>query len=207
MVEKFPLLTKLEARMYKKVVVPLDGSDLAEATLPHLEEIARGCSIADIMLISVTEMIKGRIEQSKVQEQFTPEKPAARPTPPIGMASTVVVYNIYTNGVQETSLTMGKMARTAAEYLSKIADGLGDKGFNVSAAVILGDPAEQIVRYVNEQKADLIIMASTGKSKMSRWDMSHISAQVIKDTCTPVLLIKPESEFKETKAKRKGVAL
>jgi nucleotide-binding universal stress UspA family protein len=198
---------KLEATMYKKVVVPLDGSDLAEAALPHLEEIARGCSIADIRLISVTEMIKGRIEQSKAQEQFVPEKPAVKSTPPIGVISTSVVFNIYTNGVQDIPLTMGKMARTAAEYLSGIAEGLEDKGFNVTAVVLVGDPAGQIVRYVNEQKADLIVMASTGKSKISRWDMSNISARVIKETCTPVLLVKPESEFKETKAKRKGVAL
>ena len=34
--------------MYKKVVVPLDGSKLAELALPHLEEIGKGCSIPEV---------------------------------------------------------------------------------------------------------------------------------------------------------------
>ena len=54
--------------MYNKVVVPLDGSKLAEAALPHLEEIAKGCSIPEILLVSVTERIKGRIRQDQIFE-------------------------------------------------------------------------------------------------------------------------------------------
>ena len=41
--------------MYSKVIVPLDGSDLAEVALVHLEKIAIGQSIPSIMLVSVTE--------------------------------------------------------------------------------------------------------------------------------------------------------
>ena len=44
--------------MYKKVLVPLDGSKLAECALPHAEEIASKCG-AEVMLVSVTERIQG----------------------------------------------------------------------------------------------------------------------------------------------------
>ena len=44
--------------MYKKIMIPLDGSEVAECALPHAEEIALKCG-ADIILVSVTERIKG----------------------------------------------------------------------------------------------------------------------------------------------------
>ena len=35
--------------MYKKVLVPLDGSELAECVLPHVEVIAHCCQVVDIL--------------------------------------------------------------------------------------------------------------------------------------------------------------
>jgi nucleotide-binding universal stress UspA family protein len=193
--------------MYKKVVVPLDGSKLAELALPHLEEIAKGCSIPEVMLISVTEMVKGRIPSGEVYEPFVPERPVAEALPDFGKTQWGVVFKSRAPDIQEIPARMGKMAKTASDYLCRIAEGLEAKGFNVTATVLLGDPAHEIVRYVNDEKADLVVMVSTGKSKISRWDMSHIAEKVIKDTRIPVLLVKPGPDFKETRPKRKGVAL
>ena len=104
-------------------------------------------------------------------------------------------------------MTMGKMAKTAGDYLYKIADSLAKKDFNVTATVLAGHPAEEIVRFAEEQSADLIIMASRGKSGFSRWDLGNIAEKVIRATKVPVMLIKPAPDFKETKPKRRGVAL
>jgi nucleotide-binding universal stress UspA family protein len=193
--------------MYKKVVVPLDGSKLAELALPHLEEIAKGCSIPDIMLISVTEIVKGRIPVGEVYEPFVSESHVAEGMPEVSTTQWGPVYSSRDPDVQEIPVRLGRMAKTASDYLCRIAEGLEAKGFCVTATVLLGRPAEQIVRYVNEQKADLIVMVSSGKSKIRRWDMSTIAARVIKDTRAPVLLVKPGPDFKETRPKRKGVAL
>ncbi|OGO06864.1 MAG: hypothetical protein A2Y92_03835 [Chloroflexi bacterium RBG_13_57_8] len=192
--------------MYKKVVVPLDGSKLAELALPHLEEIARGCNIADILLVSVTEKVQGRIPRGQVFEDYVPESPTAEPLPTIGSAQMGIVYISRAAGVQEIPRTFGKMAKTASAYLCRKAEELEQKGFSVTATVLIGDPAAQIVNYADEQGADLIIMASVGKSKMSRWDMSNIAARVIKDTCVTVLLVKPPDSFKETRPRRRGVS-
>jgi nucleotide-binding universal stress UspA family protein len=191
--------------MYKKVVVPLDGSKLAELALPHLEEIAKGCSIPDVMLISVTEIVKGRIPVGEVYEPFVSESHVAEGMPEVGTSQWGPVYSSRV-GVQEIPVRTGKMAKTAADYLCRVAEELEKKGFCVTATVLYGRPAEQVVRYVNEQQADLIVMASSGKSKISRWDMSTIAARVIKDTLAPVLLVKPAPDFKETRPRRKGVA-
>jgi nucleotide-binding universal stress UspA family protein len=43
--------------MYQKILVPLDGSELAECVLPHLETIARGCEIATVVFVRVVHRV------------------------------------------------------------------------------------------------------------------------------------------------------
>ena len=39
--------------MYKKILVPLDGSELSESILEHVITIATGCKVPDVLLIRV----------------------------------------------------------------------------------------------------------------------------------------------------------
>jgi len=39
--------------MYNKILVPLDGSELAESVLPHVEAVARGCGVGEVDLLTV----------------------------------------------------------------------------------------------------------------------------------------------------------
>jgi Universal stress protein family len=41
--------------MYGKVVVPLDGSQLSECSLDHMEAIAMGCNVPEVVLLRVVE--------------------------------------------------------------------------------------------------------------------------------------------------------
>jgi len=41
--------------MYQKILVPLDGSQLAECVLPHVESIAKGCGTVEVTFIRVAE--------------------------------------------------------------------------------------------------------------------------------------------------------
>lgn len=41
--------------MYRKILVPLDGSELAECVLPHVKTIAAGCGVRELMLLRVVE--------------------------------------------------------------------------------------------------------------------------------------------------------
>jgi nucleotide-binding universal stress UspA family protein len=60
--------------MYNKILVPLDGSKLAECALPYAEELARGCGTEEVILVSVTERIQGfRVLEGEGQ-------PIAKPT-------------------------------------------------------------------------------------------------------------------------------
>ena len=190
--------------MYNKVVVPLDGSKLAEVVLPHLKDIIAAFKIKEVMLVSVTEKVKGRVS-TQAQEKFVFEHPVID-APPQVVASQYVVYWTRIGVPHEIPMTIGKMARTAAAYLCKIAEGLGQTGCDTTVSVLVGDPAEEVVRFVEDKGADLILMASRGKTGFSRWDMGNIAEKVIKATRATVMLVKPEPGFKETKAKRRGIS-
>ena len=41
--------------MYKKILVPLDGSPFSECSLPHVKAIALGCKVPEVVLLSVVE--------------------------------------------------------------------------------------------------------------------------------------------------------
>jgi nucleotide-binding universal stress UspA family protein len=41
--------------LYKKILVPLDGSALAECALEHVKTIAAGCNVPEIVLLRVVE--------------------------------------------------------------------------------------------------------------------------------------------------------
>ena len=45
--------------MYQHIMVPLDGSKLAESAIPYAEELAKGCQAKEITLFHVTEGSKG----------------------------------------------------------------------------------------------------------------------------------------------------
>lgn len=188
--------------MYHKVVVPLDGSKLAETAIPHLEEIARGCQIPEIYLISVTEPIRGVLkvpDEVKLALEKS-ENPLAQ------------TNNIYAGMVspaaspilRDMPVTLGKMGKTALNYLNKIAQQLRKKGFQTEVRVLIGSPADEILRFVEEQQADLIVMASRGESGFSNWDIGSITGKVVRAARVPVFLVKPEAGFKETKSRRKG---
>jgi nucleotide-binding universal stress UspA family protein len=191
--------------MYEKIVVPLDGSKLAEVVLPHLEFFRQGNQSPEVFLVSVTEKVEGRVSQKGDFERGPDQDYAGAPESTrvghLGMVAPIKGYL-----VKDVKATMGKMTKTALEYLEKIAETLDKQGFKVTVEVLMGQPAEEIVNYANAQKADVILIASRGKSGFSRWDLGNIAEKIIRATNKVVVLVKPATDFKETKSKRRGVA-
>ncbi len=195
--------------MYNKVIVPLDGSDLAEVVLPHVQEIASGCSIPQVWLVSVTEQVSGIVSrQAAPVETAALEGHQPGPRGPMRVGSTFagVVFAEDPAVLKNAPAGLGKMAQTALNYLQKIAKKMEKAGLNTQVAVLVGNPAEEIVRFATEEKADLIVMASRGKTGFNRWDMGNVADKVLRATDIPVFLVKPKPGFKETKPKRRGKA-
>jgi nucleotide-binding universal stress UspA family protein len=182
---------------YKKVVVPLDGSKLAEIVIPHVEEIASGCHIEEIELVTVTESLRVYASQSEGVEQYKPH---------YGSADRLSgrIYRADSVSLLQVPLDVGKMAKSGRDYLFRIAKRLENEGLNPRINVLVGNVAEEIVHFAEEEKADLIIMASHGRSGISHWAIGSVAEKVFRATDIPLLLVKPKSNFKEVKPRRKG---
>ncbi len=192
--------------MYSKLIVPLDGSKLAETVLPRVPEIVKGFGIKEVALVSVTEKLTGTLLRKNVYEEFVPEKPVYDAPMKVEPTQTAIFYQSRATTPQDIPATIGKMGRTAADYLFKVAGDLGELGCEITVNVLIGRPAEEIVHFAEIQGGDLILMASRGKSGLSRWEMGNIADKVIRATRAAVMLVKPEPGFKETRPKRRGVS-
>ncbi len=190
--------------MYKKVLVPLDGSKLAEIALPHVEEGAKGCSIPQVVLVSVTEAMRAQVPTSEVSESIS-EKEYRAPTQTfVGSSMQGNMYVADSAPLMKVPVVVGRMARAAKNYLARMAEDVTKRGFTTTTAVLVGDPVKELVRFAAEENADLIVMASWGKHGMSKWSVANVAEKVFRRTQVPMMLVKPEPGFKETKPRRKG---
>jgi nucleotide-binding universal stress UspA family protein len=159
--------------MYEKILVPLDGSKLAECALPYAEELAKSCDTAEVILISVTEQIRGRTRAPEAYERYQ----ASDDT-----------------GVEkvdsEIAVTFGKLERQALRYLGRIAKRLEAKGIEVCTEVLFWPPAKAIVAYAEQNGVSIIVMSSHGRSGPSRSAHGSVADKVLKISCVPVLMVR-----------------
>jgi len=64
---------------------------------------------------------------------------------------------------------------------------------NVRRAVRHGEPSREIVRYAREEKIDLVLMATHGRTGLSHVLMGSVAEKVIRHSPIPVLTVKPEN--------------
>jgi nucleotide-binding universal stress UspA family protein len=151
--------------MYKKILVPFDGSERAECVLPHVAAVAKGCGAKEVFLVGVTERVTG----------FRAIDDYSQPS-----------------GERLIPEAVGKKEKQAQAYLDKIAKTLQAKGIKTRTEVLLGKPAEEILIYANRIGCDLIIMASHGSSGLSRWTHGTVAERVFRATLVPILMVKAE---------------
>lgn len=155
--------------MYQKILVPLDGSKLAETILPHAEMIAKEGG-GEVILATVTERIAATVGPVIVIE---PVGPMALPNP-----------------LTKIPVALGKQQKQGQRYLTRIAKRLTKKGIRVHSEVLLGNPAGEIADYAVKAGVDLIVMASHGRSGVGRWAFGSVSDKVLRISRVPVLLVR-----------------
>ena len=144
--------------MYRTILVPVDGSELAECAIPHVEAIARGCDSPQIVLMQVTE--------------------------PIHLPGEYVISE------KDRKHLEAQHRAAAEEYLGRLTRRLGDSGLSLASAVVSGKVAETIVDYAEKHDVDLIIMATHGRSGVSRWALGSVAERVLRLSCVPVLMVR-----------------
>lgn len=146
--------------MYKSILVPLDGSALAEAILPHVVEAAHRYE-AKVVLLQV------------VEAHSIVVTPSAR------------LFDLDEEGVAQHDLE-------ANAYLATIQEELRDKGIHALRFVEHGPVVETIINVAIRESADLIAMASHGRSGLARVFYGSVAAGVLHRVDRPLLLIRSQ---------------
>ncbi|MBI2934204.1 MAG: universal stress protein [Chloroflexi bacterium] len=152
--------------MFKKILVCLDGSGLAEQILPYATEQALCCrSTVVLMRVSV------------IPEVVTPAIPGYGPS--------------VLRPSQSAMARVEQEEENAGTYLEGLAQPLRGKGLEVECVPIAGTPGEVIVSYAEEQDVELIALATHGRGGLGRLVFGSVADYVLRKTGKPVLLIKP----------------
>jgi nucleotide-binding universal stress UspA family protein len=145
-----------------RILVPLDGSQAAETAVPPATRIAAACG-ADLLLVWVVPTV----------ETIAGERAAAARLMPTAAAALLDVE-----------------AREAAAYLENVASRVRAAGREARAAVERGEPVQVLLETAARERADLIVMATHGRSGVSALWAGSVASRVVAAGQRPVLLIR-----------------
>ena len=150
--------------MYNKIMVPLDGSDLAECVIPHVEAIISGFKSKEVVLVRVVN--------------------------PVRLPVSVPAQGNYGFTEKDRQQLGANRKKTANEYLEKMAASLEIPGTDFSFAVLEGNPANMLADYATNNAVDLIVIASHGRSGVSRWVLGSVADRIVQNSCVPVMVVR-----------------
>ncbi len=154
----------------KTLIVPLDGSELAESVLPHVETLAkqRSTEPIDVILVRVSEIMT-------IPTYYSPDISG-------------VSLN-WGNILQEETIRRKKEAK---KYLEEIEKRFKNNNITVKSMVIEGKANDEIVEFANKVPFSMIIMATHGRSGLSRLVYGSVAANILHGVTRPIFMIKPQ---------------
>lgn len=149
--------------MYQHVMVPLDGSKLAECVLPHVAAITSGCGVKKITFVRVIEPYKMGFAEARayVKEDQLKENEQAE-------------------------------IKEAREYLAGIVKMTKRCNDTVVESILLSgdDAGGAIADYANKNDIDLVMLASHGRSGINRWVWGSTTDKILRAACVPITMVR-----------------
>ncbi|MBW3622479.1 MAG: universal stress protein [Armatimonadetes bacterium] len=163
--------------MYRRILVPLDGTACSEAALPHAQALAEKFG-SELILMRVVE-------------------PTPLPTPVTTMAPMDGgLWAAYPPGISEVEETREEIAE---EYIEETAERIG-RGRPITTEVEWGGAAHEIAECAHEHRADLIIIGAHERSGWERFLLGSTSESLLHQTDIPVLIVKYHEPHREEAA-------
>ncbi|MGB4658303.1 MAG: universal stress protein [Mobilitalea sp.] len=149
----------------KKILVPVDGSPIAEKAAEKAIEIAKiyGSEITFITIVDARYIYTYDVG---------------------GIVSLPFDYPQITTGLIELQ----------TKILDVFTDKLNLNGINFEKVVLSGVAYEEILKYAKKMNCNLIVMGRRGFSKVKRFFVGSVTQRVISDAPCPVLIINEEEE-------------
>jgi nucleotide-binding universal stress UspA family protein len=150
-------------RLIKRILVPLDGSKVAEQIVPHAEELAK--------------VMGGEVVLFQAYESF------------LGVMAGEAIGYVSEKEIKEVNK---RREEEAKGYLRTIAGPFREKGLIVSEVVVSGDPADVILDYAESSAADIITMSTHGRSGIKRWVFGSVTDKLLHAGDIPILVVRAE---------------
>ncbi len=135
--------------MYKRILVPLDGSELAEQVLPHVTELAQ-CTGAEIILL--------RVASLPVYDYLVPEPRWSNEIRQAAEQEALRYLERVSRGLRERGLTVKTSETTEGPVHEIILDlahqlnvdliAMSTHGRGGLARLVMGSVADQVIRHV-----------------------------------------------------------
>jgi nucleotide-binding universal stress UspA family protein len=156
--------------MFKRLLVPLDGSLFASQALPYATDVAQSFG-AEVILIQIVRPATFVI--------------AAGAPGGISPAASEIA-------VQAAREADKRNAARARRYLSDKVRAMTSQRVKSSYQVLVGDTARSIIEFSEKENIDLVVMTTHGKSGLKRAVMGSVADAVIRQSGKPVLVIRPQ---------------
>lgn len=158
-----------EKGRFWKILVPLDGSELAETVLPVVEALSVqvGCEVTLVRVVSSVSIA------ARVREIFA-----------------VLPHN-YSTALDNIEKHHREIA---GDYLNALKWELSIRGLTPEVMVADGDPATKIIDLSQDMGRPLIVMATHGRTGISRSVLGSVADRVLRGSSNPVLLMRPVIE-------------
>jgi nucleotide-binding universal stress UspA family protein len=150
--------------MYSHILVALDGSSVAEQVLPHVEALAIKFG-AKVTLVRATRPIE------------------------VIVAESIDGLPMVTESFVDPSPILKAEQDDATDYLAAEAKKLVEKGLTVDVRHPTQRPAEAIVEFTRDLRADLIAMTTHGRTGLRRALLGSVADAVVRSAPCPVLLV------------------
>jgi nucleotide-binding universal stress UspA family protein len=150
-----------------KILLPLDSSDASKISVPFATELAKKLK-ATITLFSMT------------------HTSYAQNIDGAGMG-TAMGAGI---GVNWDAIDAASKKYTD-EYLETVAGSIKKEGVEVNYSNYIGlDAAFEILEMEKKMPADLVVMATKGRSSIARWALGSVAEKVLREGTKPILMVK-----------------
>jgi nucleotide-binding universal stress UspA family protein len=153
----------------RTLLVPLSGSDVSAIVIPHAIALAKqkGASM-DVVLMQV-------VEPPITPSYYSPE-----------------LTGMPLNWGQFVEQEIARSKKATQEYLTDVEKQFREVGINVSSLVLTGKPAEEIVAYAGKNPFTVVIMATHGRTGLSRLVYGSVAQSVLYGITNPMVLIGPQ---------------
>lgn len=155
--------------MYAKILVTLDGSDLALAALPEVAHLSGPESV--VLLVEVVDTVAQLVART---------------------SSTEPEFDGGGTGIDTADRAVAAQREGADRQLREAAAHLASDGVeHVECHVLDGHAGDAIVEFAEREDVDVIVMATHGRSGVVRAVLGSVSDHVARHSRVPVLLVNP----------------